>query len=247
MKCDKDFLILLSAYADGETNNNETQKVITHLEICSDCRNLLEEWQGQKQVMQWAFTQSLLESDCQVVRTKQAKEISGAKMNNNINEVSIPIKKKIRWQWSFAVPLIIIFTFIMVVMYINQPQIIKVGDTLSTASAKESARLEGGVKLAIGPNSKIVRLSEDKIRLEKGWVNAIVNGGSGISIITKRIEISDIGTKFKVRTTSKFDYVSVKEGSVIVKSKKREDRVGEGKILLAEDDEKLVYYQPSKK
>lgn len=216
MACNQETLLLLSRYANGEATAAESAHSAAHVESCPDCRELLNDWQNQRQLLVWATTLELPELSPNTLRAIAQRE----------EPMSAPIapSRRIAWPrlrinrtWSYAT-MVTAVTLGLGYMYASQDFLFtpRLPAGTSLGSAVPVVRVRSGVVLELGPNTRVTRLGNDRIRLEAGWLRATVRHGSGLRIQTKRLEVSDIGTIFQVNAGPSTDSVTVEEGEVSV-------------------------------
>lgn len=233
MTCDNNTLLLISSYVDGETNPEETLIAESHLEQCAQCRRLVETWQRQREMLEWAYTCNMPE---QVDSEWQKSFVSGVKKMPIVDRLTRPFRNAVRpvsLAWAMVLMLVVIIG--LGIRHFTLAPYLGIGDKIISSKSFQSARMDNGIQLKIGPNSKVVRVGEKSLRLEKGWIYASVRHGSGLKIFTRRLEVRDQGTKFRVGTGDKLDYVIVDEGMVAAYKGKNISVVTAGKALLAAD------------
>lgn len=233
MACNKKTLLLISAYADGEATPEESAKAIEHLEHCSECRKLVGEWQRERQLFEWTFARELPEEFCIEPSGQSAQE---ERQMTSIE--SAPERRgwgRWRWSWARAGLLATVASIAFVIYYFaTLPPMFE--KSLATGNETRAVRMDGGIRLELGPGSRISRIDNRSIRLEQGQVMASVRHGTGFRVLTNRIEVVDQGTRFDVTTGPKADCVVVKEGSVVVYKGKTTHEVKAGQFLLAQEN-----------
>ncbi|MDO8588987.1 MAG: zf-HC2 domain-containing protein [Armatimonadota bacterium] len=228
MACDQQTLLLISTYADGEASAEESQEARTHLEGCAECRKLLEDWRGQRTMFEWAYSLRLPEEV-----SVQAEESA---MSNTERTRRFPFRLGIRWSWAGVAALsAAAVAAVLVIHHLAGPPPM-LGSRLATSLKPQAVRMESGIELNVGPDTKITRIGVNSIRLDQGWVSASVRHGSGFRVLTRRIEVTDQGTRFTVGTGPKLDYVVVNEGSVEVRKGVVKCTVSPGRALVAQDE-----------
>lgn len=233
MACDRKTLLLISCYADGEANPEEAARAAEHLQTCAECRKLVDDWQGHRQMLQWACTFELPEEfkleDRQVAVARRTD--TGLRW------------PRVRWDWRLAGGLAAVAVIGFIAHWFAAlPPMLGVGKSLAATGQPESARVGSGVTLQISANSKIVRMSDTSIKLEKGSVTAWVRHGTGFRVVTDRLQVLDQGTTFWVGTGPDMDCVTVQEGAVQVLNagKRREVRAGQVMIARGEEEPSLL-------
>ena len=225
MACDRKTQLLISCYADGEATPAESARAAEHLETCAECRKLVEEWQGQRQLLEWACTFELPEEI----------KLEGRQVEAAQRVVHRSVWPRLRWNWGLASGLaaLVVIGFVGY-WFATLPPILPVGGKVSPSSIEQAVRVRSGVRLNVGPNSKIVRVDERTIRLDQGWVAANVRHGTGLRVLTKRLEVRDQGTRFWVGTTAGLDSVVVEEGYVDVETGGTRYEVQAGDVLVSQ-------------
>jgi|GEM_PF-4556196 len=231
MACDRDMLLLVSAYADGETTSEQSAIVEAHLETCADCKASLQDWQGQKELLNWAYTVPLPElsrdferSNAQVV----PKRPSIVKRMQTMSTQFIGHGK-------LAIAAVVIALVIVAGVKIQQmrkPSYMPVGKSLVSLNHEKHISTEENVRLTLGPDSIITRINDRTIRLQKGWVEAEVREHTGLKVLTDRMEVTDQGTKFRVGTRPVLDYVLVDKGYVSVVTNKTTHQLKPGQVII---------------
>lgn len=235
MACDRKTLLLISCYADGEATPQEAEIAARHLEECAQCRKLVEEWQGQRQMLEWACTFELPEEI--KLEDRQVAVAHGT--------MSGPVWPRLRWNWRMAGVLATVAVIGLVgYWFATLPPILAVGETLASGGQPRTVRLQWGVSLRVGPDSKVTRVDNHSIKLERGWVAASVRHGTGLRVGTHRIQVLDQGTRFWVGTSPSFDCVTVQEGVVSVEQDGISKRVEEGATLIAASNEPPAVVPP---
>ncbi len=230
MACDRKTQLLISSYADGETTPLEAVRAEEHLHTCADCRALVEQWHGQRQLLEWACTFELPEElkleDAQMAVAQRA-----------VNGPRWP-QLRFRWNWLTAGALAtVIATAFLVAWYATLPPMLRVGERIASSSAAQNVRIGGDIRLQVGPNTRLVRIDERTIRLDDGSLSASVRHGNGtFRILTRRMEVVDQGTEFWVGTSPEMDSVLVREGKVLVNRDGVRRPVKRGQMLLASDN-----------
>ena len=229
MACDRKTQLLISCYADGETTADETVLAEQHLHACADCRKLVEEWQGQRQLLQWACTFELPDD----LKLEDAQMTTA----RNVNRPVWPrLRLRLNWLTAGALAAAIVMAF-FAVWYAMLPSVLRVGGKIASGRASKIVRIGLNVRLRIGPGSKLVRVNDRAVRLDRGWVFATVEHGCGVfRVVTSRIEVIDQGTKFWVDTSPKMDSVVVREGTVLVERNGVRRPVKRSQMLLALDN-----------
>jgi len=231
-------LLLISSYADGEATPEEAERAAEHLERCTGCHKMVEQWQGHQQLFTWAYTREITDGCAVDALIRQAGK------EQSMTEEPMPRKaaqerKTIiilphRWKWvaALAAVLFIAFTAYAVITH----SWIKVGQQVVTAMQPRETRMAINVGLTIGPHSIIRRTGPHTLRVEQGWVATDVRNGAGVTIETPRLRATDRGTKFHVGTGAKADYVTVEKGAVEVKIGVARRTVNAGQALFANAD-----------
>ncbi len=233
MSCSRRWQTLVSAYADGELDPSQTAQVQTHLTQCPSCRNMLDQWNCDKNIFSWAYTQQIVEGD---MDTKQIPSAPSAE-SHSAGQPRRLRSAKLRGIAAFALAAIVISVLVIPrVMWLLMPTISDVGTTITTGSKSSKLRMGWDVTLQIGPNTRLIRTGERAFKLTQGWVEAVVSGRP-IAMSTNRMSITDMGTKFEVGTNSKFDYAKVSRGWVWVGTKNgRKVKLGENDLLLTDGE-----------
>jgi hypothetical protein len=233
MTCSQETLLLISCYADGEATPTETIRAQAHLEKCRECQQLVEDWRGQRVIFEWAFSLDRpVERDdaWKTAITRRGKQMSFVQQVLGApRRIGQPIS--LRRIGAVAVVLVVVLASFWAV---TRPRLLETGQQLATGAAVQRARLEGGVQIAIGPDSLVTRIDQNSLRLTRGWLNASVrHGAAGLRVITSRIEVQDKGTRFRVGSAASLDYVIVDEGLVSVRRQGKARPVHAGQILVA--------------
>ena len=231
MSCSRRWQTLVSAYADGELDPSQTAQVQAHLTECPQCRNRLDQWNCDKNIFSWAYTQQIVEGD---MDTKQIPSAPSAE-SHSAGQPRRLRSAKLRGIAAFALAAIVISVLVIPrVMWLLMPTISDVGTTITTGSKSSKLRMGWDVSLQIGPNTRLIRTGERAFKLTQGWVEAVVSGRP-IAMSSNRMSITDMGTKFEVGTNSKFDYAKVSRGWVWVGTKNgRKVKLGENDLLLTD-------------
>lgn len=250
MACDRRTRLLISCYADGETTPSETAKAKAHLETCPECRALIDQWSGEKAVFQWAYTSQIPEETTQDWRESlagKAPKMSTATTKPASRKwprlkwptITLPtlVRRPINWAIAGLVTAAVI-AGLMIYQTTTLPPMIGVGATITAAATAQPARMGEAIELTIGPNSRVTRMDETSLRLEEGWVSAEVRRAK-LRILSPRLEVIDKGTRFRVGTGPKMDYVIVEEGEVTATHKKTSHTLSAGQVLFAGDDGKV--------
>ena len=240
MACDRDTVLLISCYADGEATHEEASRAKTHLEDCRECRRLVENWSKERTMLEWTYATELpreAEIDWRQELARRGESQSPSRRYGWTRMLAPCRPLRLVWTGALAAAVIVGF---LIHHFTAQPPMLEVGARIVTSSESESARMDGGIELRIGPNSKVTRIDDRSIRLKKGWVNASVRHGSGLRVLTRRIRVLDVGTVFRVGTGPKLDYVIVREGSVSVAAENASRRVEAGQMLVAQDKRSSV-------
>ena len=236
MGCDRETIMLISVYADGEATSEEKALAKAHLEHCRECRALVDGWSEQQRMMEWAYTIELPEEskiDWTSASAQKGKKMSiTEKMSNELSVLS-RYRKSLCWAGALAAVLIVGF---FVHRFATLPPLMRIGTEMAAGKTSVIARTEDDVQLTVGPDSIVRRIDEKSIRLEKGFVFASVRHGAGLRILTPRMEVRDQGTRFEVGTGTKLDYVLVEEGKVSVSKGGRQHEVRQDQILFAGND-----------
>ena len=226
MACDQQTLLLISSYADGEASPEEASNARAHLEQCGECRKLIEDWRSHRTMFEWTYNIKMPEQDL-----VQAEEWD---MDNNARTERARFKLGGRWNWAAIGALAAVVTIAFVVYHPAElPPML--GSRLATALKSRTVRMASDIELKVGPNTSITRIGGNAIRLECGWLSASVHHGSGLRILTPRIEVTDQGTRFVVGSGPKLDYVVVEDGSALVTKGGFRTKVKSGQMLTAEN------------
>ncbi len=229
MACNKSTLILISSYADGELTAEEATRAESHLHTCEECRKRLEEWRGQREVFEWAYTQTV--RDEPAYEWKAEPTASRPTPAIRLSWKPIWTRRGMAWAGAMALALFLCIGYRHAV-----PPSLPVGRQVAAKSETRHARLGLGVRLELGPHSEVERLDSRSIRLRRGWVSATVNHGQGLRILTQRLDVTDKGTRFVVGTGPKMDYVIVEDGLVAARAAGGTlHQVGAGRVLFARD------------
>lgn len=223
MACDRDTQILISCYADGESSAEESAYAKIHLQSCSECRNLVEKWQSQRQLLEWAYTSGLSEEKPLNLPSQHPEDR--------------PVIAGVRWPgllsrrvWAVAAAVV---ACAIVCHLATKDRTL--GRSLATNAIGKSVRVSTGISLKLGPYTRIKRIDNRSIAIDGGWVEADVRHGTGFRVVAKRVEVIDRGTRFSVTTGSKADIVAVQEGSVVVLRRQSRRQVNVGQVLIAKD------------
>ena len=225
MACDRKTLLLVSCYADGEATREEAARALEHLNKCPACRKMVSEWEEHRQVLDWAYTLELPEITFDLER----QSMKSTTLETRPRPWRIAWRPK--WAVSFALAAVVV-AVVLIRMAIVPPEL---GARLATGAGARNVRMDGPVQLKVGPNSIVTRISDRAIKLERGWVEASVRHGTGFEIISKRLKVTDQGTKFRVDTGARGDVVTVDEGSVDASIGTKSHRVSAGQAFLALD------------
>lgn len=235
MECDRQMTLLISCYADGEATPEEAARARTHLEQCGQCRALVEEWNGQRRMLEWAYTVKLPEE----AETEWRQEPASKERTMSIGERVSRWRRSSRWGLAGAFAAVIVG--FVIYHFATLPPLLKIGTEMASGGHSRTVRMENGIQLMLGPDSKIRRVDSKSVRLKAGWVSATVrHGNGGLRVVTRRFELLDQGTRFQVGTGPKMDYVVVEEGLVLVKKGISRSQVGAGQVLMAQDKGKLT-------
>ena len=223
MSCDQKTLELLSTYVDGEATPYEAIRAEEHLGDCSECRATVQEWRHGLEMLDWAYNRALPENAPEPVFEPPVAR-------------SEPRKRR-SFQWPslrVLVPVTAIAAAILLVVLLWPAKLPTLGRQLATMSEKQMVLVAEGIRLEVLPNSLVTRLGEKAINLIEGAIKVEVTGVSGFLIKTRRLVITDIGTKFEVRSDANADKVTVQHGKVRVRQGEKEYVVGPGRTLTAE-------------
>ncbi|MDO8681867.1 MAG: zf-HC2 domain-containing protein [Armatimonadota bacterium] len=232
MACDRGIILLISCYSDGEATSEEAARAIAHLEHCAECRKLLEEWREQRRMFEWTYTIEAPEETRAEWLEEPARKETRMSITEKIYRTPIWGRRSLVWMGALAATVIIGF---VIHHFAAAPQFLKVGTQIAAGIQTQTVRMEGDIQLKVGPGSKISRIDDKSIRLDKGWVTASVRHGSGLRVLTRRLEVIDQGTRFEVGTRQALDYVLVEEGLVSVRKGNYRRQVNAGQALIARD------------
>lgn len=236
MACNPEMLILISSYADGETTPEETTRAKEHLETCTECRKMVEEWQRERQLMEWAYTFELC--DQVVVKGSKTNSAQGG-IHVSVVETALPRRSTFRISWCVAwakvgafaaAASIITFT---TYSFLNMP--CKLNTKLATTWRTQNVRVANGINLKVSPNTLINRIDQHTIKLVNGRIMASVTHGTGFKVLSNRIEVLDMGTEFEVITGKKGDCVIVQKGKVTVKEGELSYDLKAGQVFTVQD------------
>lgn len=238
MTCDREMLLLISSYADGEATPEEAERAAEHLVGCTGCRKMVEQWQGHQQLFTWAYTREITDG-CTADELIRLERKDHPMTEDNLprkakQERKTNIAMPRRWAWAatLAAVLLIALTAYAVVAH----SWLKVGQQLVTTIQPRETRMAINIGLTVGPHAKIRRTGTRTLRIEQGWVAADVRNGSSVIIETPRLRATDRGTKFHVGAGAKADYVTVEKGAVEVKIGAARRMVKAGQALFAAAD-----------
>lgn len=235
MACDREMIVLISCFADGEATPEEASRAKAHLEQCAGCRALVADWSEQRRVFEWAYAIPMPEAP----HVEWSQTPAAARGGRSVVRNSLWLPLRARRSWIGAG--VAVATFVAGVIVYRQavlPTSLETGAALATTGRYQEARVGGDVLLRIGPDSEVRRIDAGTIRLERGWVTASVRHGTGFRVQSRRIEVRDQGTLFRVGTGPRMDYVVVDEGSVYVSKGSSDYAVASGQVLMASDNEK---------
>ncbi len=214
MACDEKTLLLISCYADGEATPEEAARAQAHLERCTECRELVEDWRRERELFEWTFRFELPEPT-----------VEGLGEILPEGNVMKPIEERRRlrlqwrpwswrWNWAAAAKLAAAAMVIAIIYHFaTLPPML--GKQLATGNTRQVVRMQGGIQLTLDPDSQVTRLGENEVRLDKGWVMAQVrHGNREFHIRTRYASIRDQGTRFLVGSAGEADYVIVLDGAV---------------------------------
>lgn len=227
MACDRKTLMLISCYADGEATAEEAARATEHLETCADCRKLVEEWRGQRQLLEWACTFELPD---EVVMDIPKREGQVAVVQSGSRR---PGWVRLRWKLAGLTAAAVAIAALAIYHMATLPPVMGVGKTVVAGTEAACVRVEDGVVLRISPNSRVTRTGAASIRLDGGSVAAEVRHGTGFTVVTPRVRVMDQGTKFWVGTGPEIDCVTVDEGVVLVEKGSVRREVSAGQVLIA--------------
>lgn len=233
MACNQETLILLSRYANDEATPEEQARASAHLQGCAGCRDLVEDWRGQRQLFVWANTLKLPELSPTTLREVAERE----------NPMSVPQRTSRRITWprfrinrAFAsASMAAVVTVGLVYIYaarnsLTTPRLAAGATIFHTA---QTVRVYNGATLEVASNTRLTRLGENRVRLDAGWLRARVRRGGGLRISTSRLDVRDIGTVFQMNAGAAQDSVLVEEGEVSAVCSGKAYSVGGEHILLA--------------
>ncbi|HEY3413170.1 MAG TPA: FecR family protein [Armatimonadota bacterium] len=235
MACNQETLILLSRYANDETTAEEAARATAHVGSCTACRDLLEDWRSQRQLLIWASTLELPELSAITLREIAQRE----------EPMSVPLRASRRFAWphmrinrafSFATVATAV-TLGLMYTYASRNALFtpRLPDGTTLGSAAPVVRVHNGIVLELAPNTRVTRLGDDRIRLDAGWLRATVRHGSGLRIQTKRLDVRDVGTVFQMNAGAPSDSVTVEEGEVSVSRGGKTYQVRHEQILSVSD------------
>lgn len=243
MRCSQNWKVLVSAYSDGELDGAQVAQVRTHLGQCQTCRELLQQWGDNQSLFTWAYSQQIDEEN--TVRVKESPKVSSdvpeMKPRKSLSKGEV-VRRSLAW----AAVLVLCVLLSQWVVWSRMPSMGGEGSSVVTTSQIQKRRLVWGVTLNIGPNSQVMRTGPRSIKLIKGWVEASVTGRP-IQISTKRVSITDMGTRFEVGSGPQLDYVKVSKGWVWVVPKFNGKRMhlSEDEVLLVNGRQMTVPYNLS--
>ncbi|MHB9107143.1 MAG: zf-HC2 domain-containing protein [Armatimonadota bacterium] len=236
MTCDREMLLLISAYADREATPEEAERAAEHLASCTGCRKMVEQWQGHQQLFTWAYTREITDgcSADELIRQAGKEQPMTEQTAPRIvmQERTMKHISPRRWAWAAALAAGLLIA-LLAYQIITSTMFLNIGQDIVTAASPKETRVTLDVDLTIGPNSTVRRIDARTIRVEKGWVAATVRGNSGITVATPRMTVTDRGTKFHAGTGAKADYVTVEEGAVDAVVDGTMHQVRAGEALLA--------------
>lgn len=245
MACNREILILISAFADGETAPDETIRAREHLEGCIECRQWLEERQVHLRMLQWANTCEQpsaleIESLIQTANWRTHMGVSKRETGTIRNRININLKwLACDWNWgrinAVAGSIVVILSIAFLINHFIFSSDLKVGEQIIAEKPDQVIKLSHNISFEMGPMAKVTRIDNQSVRLEQGWITASVVHGTGFRVVTRRMEVLDQGTKFQVGTGSKADYVIVDEGSISVKKDHITRNVSANQALLVDD------------
>ncbi|MHB1461377.1 MAG: zf-HC2 domain-containing protein [Armatimonadota bacterium] len=238
MRCSTNWKVLVSAYADGELDAAQAAQVRAHLGQCQTCRELLQQWGANQSLFTWAYSQQIDEEHAMSV--KESPKVS-SKMPEMKPRKSVTKAEVVRRSLVWAAVLVLFILLGQLAVWSRLPSMGGEGSSVVTSSQIQKTRLVWGVTLNIGPNSQVMRTGPRSIKLIKGWVEASVTGRP-IQISTKRVSITDMGTRFEVGSGPQLDYVKVSKGWVWVVAgpKSRKVKLGVDDVLLVDNKQTPV-------
>ncbi len=205
MACDRKTLLLISCYADGEATPEEAEIAARHLAECAGCRKLVGEWQGGRQMLEWACAFEVPEE----VKLEDGQMAAAQRTTGRIR-----VWPRLKWNWRLAGALAAVVAIGLAAYWsVTLPPILPVGRTVATRRVEQAVRVGSSVHLTVGPDSKVARIDDRSIKLAKGWVAADVRHGFGFTVVTNRFSVHDQGTRFRVGASPEFDWVTVEEGA----------------------------------
>ena len=228
MACSQELLELLSCYVDGEATPGEAARAEAHLDTCPECKEIVQEWRHGIEMLDWTYSRALPENVAEPTF-----------------DPPMPAPERVRSGWTLALPDMRILAAAAVLAFIaligstvyqqfaSPPTL---GRSLATARTAQTVLVAKGIRLEIEPDSEISRLGDKAIRLVQGTINAEVTHGRGFRILTRKLEIIDLGTRFQVHSDPGTDRVTVKEGRVLVREGKNEYHVGAGESLASTEN-----------
>ncbi len=229
MRCSINWKVLVSAYADGELDAAQAAQVRAHLGECQTCRELLQQWGDNQSLFTWAYSQQIDEENTVCVKEspKVSSEIPEMKPRKSLSKRDV-VRRSLAW----AAVLVLCVLLGQLAIWSRLPSMGGEGSMVVTTSQIQKTRLVWGVTLNIGPNSQVMRTGPRSIKLIKGWVEASVTGRP-IQISTKRVSITDMGTRFEVGSGPQLDYVKVSKGWVWVSCGGKQLQVGKNDVMYA--------------
>lgn len=247
MACSEKILLLISSYADGEATHDESVRAKAHLAECSSCRKMVEDWNRQKQLFEWAFTFDLPEEvgfDYSGQAASIGKSAKSRKRGAQDRMPRKPIRDYLRWNWSKAGALAAAVICAFIVYYVAKTPLL-FDNNFATTKDSEIVRVANGIELKVAPNTKIVRVNKQTIKLTQGSFIASVKHGTDFRVVTNRMEVIDIGTVFEVGTGSNADCVSVEKGDVVVKRADKSQKVVAKQALIVSENGNMMKFSAS--
>jgi ferric-dicitrate binding protein FerR (iron transport regulator) len=258
VSCNETWGELISALEDGELRPEEAQRVREHLRGCAECTEyraaLVRDRSQYRETLlraadavrgtapapagtdeqprsQWGWRQSLyvfaavtaglavgilitsMLTDGRVIEVGQITAAMGHVEVRNSGQHYLDVEEGVRVQ-------------------VRVPDEDAQGASLSTGRTGAAVvGLDGAGDLEVGPESEVVVLSEDEVRLDRGWVTARLHPrppGDEFSISTARGDYVAVGTRYTVQIEDDRDWLLVDQGVVEARPPEGEARRVEG-------------------
>jgi ferric-dicitrate binding protein FerR (iron transport regulator) len=197
----------------------------------------MQEWRRGLEMLEWAYLSRLPEE-------VEFKRFNEAIRTAETASASQRYFRKPAWGlhgWRLAAAAGIACALIIgfLIYRLTMPPIL--GVRLITGNKAQTVRVAHGIWLTVEPNSEVTRITSDWVKLDNGWVTAKINHRQGkFRIQSRRIDVYDMGTRFRVGTDEQSDWVTVQEGSVQVRKAKFTQDIHAGEVLVAKGDSKPV-------